>query len=371
MKVCVVGAGNIGLVCAGVMASRQSADEVVVLSSGSFDAEKLVLEDHEKGTRSGNLGVRVSCDHKMALGGADYIFCTYPAFLRKSFVEQCGAYIKEGSKLGFIPGYGGAEYSCDGLVSRGVTVFGLQRVPFVARQSERRVASLLSRKNMLYVASIPKSKVGAICADLEHLLGIPARPLAHYLAVTLAPSNPLLHLTGLYNVFHARDVSVGFDRQLMFYEEWTDEASELLFAYDAELQEICTRLPFDLHEVVPLPVYYESFSPADMTKKLKSIEAFKVVKVPMKKSGESYFPDFGSRMFVEDFPCGIAIIKEFALLTGTETPAIDKILRFYADMTGIEYFDMGGSPSKDIKDAGVPSNFGLNSVEDIAAFYDL
>lgn len=54
---------------------------------------------------------------------------------------------------------------------------------------------------------------------------------------------------------------------MKFYEEWNDEASEVLFRYDKEVQEICNSLnPIDLTEVVSLPLYYESEKPSDLTK---------------------------------------------------------------------------------------------------------
>ena len=59
-----------------------------------------------------------------------------------------------------------------------------------------------------------------------------------------------------------------YKNELKFYEEWNDEASEVLFRYDKEVQEICNSLnPIDLTEVVSLPLYYESEKPSDLTKK--------------------------------------------------------------------------------------------------------
>ena len=62
-----------------------------------------------------------------------------------------------------------------------------------------------------------------------------------------------------------------------------------------ELQSICKALsPLDLREVVPLPVYYESPTPGQLTKKLKSIESFKTVMVPLKENKNGYIPDLES-----------------------------------------------------------------------------
>lgn len=369
MKICVVGAGNIGLALTSVLA-LQNKHDVVLYTKKEFDPSKLIFKDIERNISHENLSFAVESDIKLALEDSDYIFCTYPAFLRKKFIDEAAKYIFKGSKIGFVPGYGGAEYMCNSLVDKGVTIFGLQRVPFVARQENQKIAAILSRKKELFVAAIPKKQTENICKDLEDLIGIPTVALKEYMAVTLTPSNPLLHLTGLYNVFKDYKAGDYYDRQLMFYAEWNDETSELLLEYDKELQEICKKLkPLNLEEVVPLRKYYEAPDAKAMTKKLKSIKAFEVVQVPLYGKDGKFYPDFNSRMFIEDFPYGIAIIKYFAILTNVETPAINKILEFYKDKTGICYFNNDNTPGKDFSKTGIPSNFGLETLEDVISFY--
>lgn len=369
MKICIVGAGNIGLVSACTLALHGEHD-VVVYTHNEFDVSNLVFEDAENGKEYSNLDFKVETDLKKALANTDYIICTYPAFLRKDFIQEIKPICPKDCKIGFFPGYGGAEYMCKDLIDEGVTVFGLQRVPFVARQSNKQIASCLSRKDTIYISSIPKNKTEEICKDLEKLFDIPAVALDEYLAVTLVPSNPLLHLTGLYNVFKDYKPGDSYDSQLMFYAEWNDETSELLLDYDAELQEICSRMkPLDLREIVSLRTYYESPTAEAMTKKLKSIKAFEVVQVPLIEKDGRYYPDFNSRMFLEDYPYGIAIIKYFAILTGVKTPAIDKILKLYDDLQGVCYFNEDGSPGKDFKNSGIPANYGLSDLESIIEYY--
>lgn len=102
---------------------------------------------------------------------------------------------------------------------------------------------------------------------MEELLHIKTRIVKEYLSITLTPSNPVLHITGLYNVFKNYKDGMYYKNELKFYEEWNDEASEVLFRYDKEVQEICNALnPIDLTEVVSLPLYYESEKPSDLTK---------------------------------------------------------------------------------------------------------
>ncbi len=370
MKVTVVGAGNMGLAMTAYMTMSRRAK--VTLFTGK-KIESLELDMVERGLHESVSGYSVTADPEKAFSDADVIFVTYPAFLRRDFIDKNQEFIREGTFLGFVPGYGGAEYFCRQLIDRGVSIFGLQRVPYVARakrMGDKAVAGILSSKNKLFVGAIPSEKTGEISGIIERLLDIPVESLHEYLSITLAPSNPLLHITGLYNVFKDYRQGDRYAAPLRFYEEWNDETSEILFRYDAELQDICNRLePLDMSEVVPLPVYYESPSPVDMTRKLKSIESFKAVMVPLKEEGDGYIPDLGSRMFVEDYPYGVCIIKDFALMLGVETPTVDMLLEFYEKLSGHRYFNEDGTYTGEIQDTGVPRAHGLMNKEDIIAYY--
>ena len=200
MKITVIGGGNIGLALASEVSLRTNHD-VCLYTSEWFDVEQMVFQDVEKGKEYSDLRFRVFTNLEEAIKDADYVFCTYPSFLRQKFIEEARIIIPRDCRLGFVPGYGGAEYCCSELIKEGVTVFGFQRVPYVARQSEKRVSSVMSRKTNLYIASIPKAYAKEICEDIQDMLGIPSTPLSEYLTVTLVPSNPLIHLTGLYHVF--------------------------------------------------------------------------------------------------------------------------------------------------------------------------
>lgn len=372
MNITIVGAGNIGLAITGTLALNKK-NKITLFTSNKKMNRKLILFDVEKDQQQIVTGFDIVNSAESAFSKADVIFCTYPANLRKAFIDQIEIYLRPGTKLGFVPGYGGAEYFCRQLIEKGVVVFGLQRVPFVARHTckdEVVIASILSKKSSLYTAAIPKNNTSAIADMLEELFQIPTVRLKEYLAITLAPSNPLLHLSGLYNVFKNYKKGDFYNRPMKLYEEWNDETSKLLFEYDAELQEICKNIySIELDEVVPLAIYYESATPFDLTKKLKSIKAFKEVMVPLRLCGEKYQPDLSNRMFIEDYPYGICIIKAFALMTGVNTPVIDKLLDFYKKLSGYEYFKEDGMFSRDIEDTAVPQLYGLNNIEDIIKFY--
>lgn len=370
MKVAIVGAGNMGLAMTAYMAVHEKA-EVTLFTGKTIYSLRLEIVEQSKFEHTSSF--QTTDDPETAFSAADMIVVTYPAFLRKNFIDKYQRYIKKGTYLGFVPGYGGAEYSCVDLINRGVNIFGLQRVPYVARAREDgdgETARILSSKKELFVGAIPNNKTDEAAKIIEYLLDIPVHSLLEYLSITLAPSNPLLHITGLYSVFKDYTAGDHYPAPLKFYEEWNNETSELLFKYDAELQEICRRLePLDMREVVPLPIYYESPTPEAMTRKLKSIESFKAVMVPLKQLDEGYVPDLSSRMFVEDYPFGVSIIKDFARMLDVKTPTVDLLLDFYERLSGHKYFNQDGSYTDEIVNTGGPGINGLHTKEEVIAFY--
>lgn len=369
MIIAIVGAGNMGLALTAYLSTKNC--DVTLFTNRKV--EELSLYDAEGEITTKVSSFKLSNDPCETLEQADIILCTYPAFLRKQFVRQYGSRFKKGCFLGFVPGYGGIEYACKPLIDRGVTVFGLQRVPYVARAQANGTsytAGILSKKSQLYAAAIPYSNTPSIAKTIEQLLDIPCIALKEYLAITLAPSNPLLHITGLYGAFHDLKAGQVYKGSSGFYEEWNDETSKILFQYDAELQNICHKMAdFDLSEVVPLSIYYESNTPEKMTQKLKSIKAFEAVKLPLKQTVDGMIPDLSSRMFVEDFPFGVCVIKDFANMTHTETPIVDKMLDFYYRLSGISYIDSRGCYSEEMKTTGIPSLYGFADLKSINEFY--
>lgn len=159
MNVAIVGGGNMGMCLAGVI-SRLKKYDVTVLAScpEQFESTIKVIDDEAKlSYMSGKIKTTDKLDE--AIQTADFIYCTYPAFMRKKFIEEIEPFIKSSATLGFIPAYGGAEFFCKKLIKKGVTVFGLQKPPYVCRTKERgKIAGLMSKKKKILMATIPQEK---------------------------------------------------------------------------------------------------------------------------------------------------------------------------------------------------------------------
>ena len=177
----------------------------------------------------------------------------------------------------------------------------MQRVHSISRLKEYgRSVHMLGRKSMLYIGSIPSSEATNICKLVEPLFDIPCKALKNYLAVTLTPSNPILHSTRIYSMFKDWKPGVVYPRNFLFYEDWDDASSDMLICCDSEEQSLCGVLPICLDEVVSLRTYYESQDAKAMTKKIRGIKAFKGLTSPMKKTDNGWIPNFESRYFMEE-----------------------------------------------------------------------
>jgi len=306
-----------------------------------------VLDDNDNVLMTGKLA-KVTNNLADAVDGANIIWIVIPSMLFENMGKMLQFLLSPGQLIGVVPGSGGAEFAFKGCIEKGCILFGMQRVHSISRLKEYgRSVHMLGRKSMLYIGSIPSSEATNICKLVEPLFDIPCKALKNYLAVTLTPSNPILHSTRIYSMFKDWKPGVVYPRNFLFYEDWDDASSDMLICCDSEEQSLCGVLPICLDEVVSLRTYYESQDAKAMTKKIRGIKAFKGLTSPMKKTDNGWIPNFESRYFMADFPYGLKIIKDLADLFIVPTPNIDTVWRWYVKTLKPEkYFELSDQ-SKD------------------------
>lgn len=358
MKITVIGAGNIGTQFA-VSFAAKGHDVTVFASKPERISKTLRMVDEQD-----NLIVEaeieaVTNDMEKAASDAQYIFITHPAFMLKSTADLLYPYVKEGTKIGVIPGTGGSEFHFKSIVEdKGVQLFGLQRVPSVARLTEYgKTVCVAGYRDKLDVAAIPAKGISEIAQLLTDTFGMPCNILESYLCVTLTPSNPILHTTRLRTEFADYKEGVVYPENILFYEEWSDESSKLLFACDDELQRVCRKLDkMDLTAVRSLKLHYESDTPEKLTRKIRSIKSLQGLGSPMTETENGFVPDFSSRYFTADFPYGLAILIQVAQVAGIDTPNMKETLNWYENITGN-------------RSTFRLSDYGINTCNDLYNFY--
>lgn len=357
MKVTIAGAGNVGTQFA-VHCAEQGCEVTLFTSkAGQVQRELSILDETGRVTHRGRI-CGATGDAERAFCGADLVFVTVPAMLMKRMAGLIEPHIRPGVMIGLIPGTGGGECAFWPCIQKGAVLFGLQRVPSVARLVEYgKTVRAVGYRPKLHAAALPGANTGACCALTEQLLGIKTLPLPNYLTITLTPSNPILHTTRLYRLFRDYRKGMVYKSVPLFYEGWDRESSELLLQCDDELQRLCRALEgFDLSYVRPLREHYESPTAEALTKKLASIPGFKGLKSPVAEVTGGYIPDFQSRYFTADFSYGLCILIQIAGFAGLELPCMQRILDWYRPLAaGQEEFRF--------------SEYGIDSYKAFKAFY--
>lgn len=357
MNITIVGAGNVGTQLA--VHCAEKGHKVIIYGSKpeKINKELTVIDENDIITHKGIIE-KATSNEKEAFADAEVIFITMPATMMKTNAKKIEPFVKPGMKIGIIPGTGGGECAFSECLRKGAIVFGLQRVPSVARLVEYgKVVRAVGYRNELFVSALPNSATNECCDIVEHLVGTKTTPLPNYLNITLTPSNPILHTTRIRALFEDWKEGQVYRSVPLFYEEWSDRASELLIKCDDEVQKICSKLEmFDLSYVKSLKVHYESYSIEEMTNKIRSIIGFKGLTSPVVEVNGGYAPDFSSRYFLADFPYGLAILVQVANLIALQVPDMESTLNWYYDLVGN-------------KEEFRYADYGIKSLEDFIRFY--
>ena len=330
MNVTIVGGGNVGTQFAVHCAEKGHTVIIYTSKPEAFSKKLSIVDETGAVSRQGEIAFATD-DSRLAFENADLIFVTVPAYCMSDTAQQIIPHVKSGAMIGLVPGTGGGECAFGECLDRGVTIFGMQRVPSVARLVEYgKTVCATGYRDELFVASLPFAMTDTVRSIISDIFDMKCLALPNYLNLTLTPSNPILHTTRLRTIFGNYYVGKTYDELPLFYEGWNDESSRLLFTCDDEVQRICKAIDgFDLSYVKSLKIHYESDTPEALTRKITSIKSFKGFKTPAVKVEEGYVPDLENRYFVADFSYGLTILKQIADLYGVSVPNIDATLAWY------------------------------------------
>lgn len=276
----------------------------------------------------------VSADYG-TLSDCEIILLTAPRFAIPSMCNQVRPHIHAGQLLAIAPGTPELLSMRDNPAWRNVELMGIYKVPFICRADVygHRVSILGSRAvNRAWVSGNTDWETRS--SQVAALFDTPLERLGSPYPFLLTNSNPLLHPARLSTMFADYREGVSYDHNILFYEEWTEAASERYIQADAELLEICRRIP-EMRigtDIVPVLEYYESHDAASLTAKLRSIAAFKGITSPMVQTAGGWIPDFSSRYFTEDIPWGTSPICELARKLDVATPTLDAFVQWNHSM---------------------------------------
>lgn len=324
-NICICGGGSLGHVVAGYIGAKKDVSVNILTRRPEKWQNEIELTLPDGGTIIGKLGT-VSSNAADVIPRADIVILCLPGYAIKPELELIAQHVTPGTFVGSVFSSTGFFFEALKIFNETIPLWGLQRVPFIARTVEYgRSANLMGHKTSHNIAVENCDDKEAFCKVMEELFDRPVRLMNNYYEVSFTNSNPILHPSRLYSLFSDWNSDVYYDRQFLFYEEWSVEASEILIALDKELFMIVDKLPVSKDFLVPILDYYESSDAQGLTNKICSIYGFKTIKAPMIETEKGWQPDINSRYFQEDFTYGLRYIYEKAKEFDIETPTIDKI----------------------------------------------
>lgn len=325
MTITICGGGNLGHVLLGVLSANKKHTINLLTNRPEDWSHQISVEDCNNRRYVGNLTI-ISSHAEDVIPQADMVIICLPGFAIKEVLLKIKRYLTPQCKIGSIVAYTGFFFMAKEVLEKNAQLFGFQRVPYVARITEYgRSAQLLGYKTYLYVAVENISDTESFRQIIESLFATPTQLLTHYLEASLSNSNPLLHTARLYSMWNSWKKDETYNRQSLFYEEWTEDTSDLLICMDNEFMGLLDKLPINKKNIPSILDYYESSDAQSLTAKIRSIEAFKTIKSPMRLNGSGWIPDFNSRYFTEDFAYGLKFIKDTAAKQNMTTPFIDMV----------------------------------------------
>jgi len=321
-RICICGGGALGHVIAGVLATFSDCEVTIFTRKPNEWNSILHIAAPENKQFVGRLQ-KISNNPKEVIPTADIVLLCLPGFAIESTLRTIQPYVTT-QYIGSVVCSSGFFFRAHEIFSKEISLFGFQRVPFIARvEKYGEIANLLGYRQRLYMVceNIPNQQA---LADFwaEHLM-TPVSLLDNYLEVSLTNSNPLLHPSRLYGMWHDWHEGIVYNHRPLFYKEWDDFSSETYINSDNEFQQLTKVLGINITDVL---TYYESTDAQSMTHKFQSIASLSTIQSPMIKVEGGWIPDFKDRYFTEDIPYGMQVIKDLADKHDIETPTIDKVL---------------------------------------------
>lgn len=329
-NVCICGGGNLGQVCAGIIASGNFPTSILTGHPHQWSNQLSVFDPNGR-TFKGNLK-NISDRPDELISEADIILICLPGYLIEQKLREIAPFLKSSALVGSVVSSTGF-FKFAHTVIPNQPIFGFQRVPFISRIKEYgHSANLLGYRQSLKVAIEHVSDSIKVAKLLEQMFMTPVEILNSFYEAALTNSNPLLHTARLYSLWGTSAKRQPVSTPVLFYREWTDEASELLIDMDSEFMTLVKTLGVSENAVIPILKYYESTNAPSLTRKIAGIPAFASIVAPMQQTPQGWIPDFTSRYFTEDFNFGLRFIKELAEEHHISTPTIDRVFAWGLDI---------------------------------------
>lgn len=400
MNICIVGAGNLGHVLAGMLGARENTQVSILSRKASAvgfsegllkDGIRVKLQSaHPKVKDRFVNGIPYKVSHRAVdvIPEADFVFITVPSHARAKIMMEIAPHIDPNRKVfvGVSPGIGGFDWisrqACQRAGLKNVILWGIKDVPYMSAWTvPGKSVTNLGPKKALYLAMANCASDSREAQVTKHLIekitNIQTVMLPSFMVITLTPGNPIMHPAIMYGMFgpYSQWDGLPIDETPLFYEEVSELSSYFLSRADAEVQDIKNKITQvtgqELEAVWPLRLnlkkVYGDLVADNRTLMLamRTNRAYATIRTPLKKVKGGYVPNIDHRFFLEDIPFGLVVLRDVADLVGVKTPMIDELLLWAQGLMKKEYLKNGKLAGRDIGETGAPTQYGVRSITDL------
>ena len=324
LKIVICGGGGLGHTCAGVLSNHENVTVDILTNRPALWNKTFRINTPDGQNITGRIGT-ASASPEELIPHADIVLFCLPAYLVEESVIRIKPYLRHETIVGTVFGSTGFFLFAHKHLHQDAKLFAFQRVPYISRVVEYgKEANLLGFRDELIMAAENIDDVKAFSSLIESLFRESVVLCDSFYEVTLSNSNPILHTGRLYTMWKDWD-GTPCEKCGLFYQEWTQEASQLEIEMDKEFFKLLEALQIKTTFIDTLLSHYESEDAASMTAKIQSIKSLSTILSPMKKVNGGWVPDFKSRYFTEDFPYGLRVIHDLAHEHAVSCPHIDMV----------------------------------------------
>lgn len=350
LKVTICGAGGVGLANAALLSQKPQVSVSVLTRRADDLRPRMRAGGVEARLPDGDIvrsaPLRITDDPAETIPTSDIVMIAAPAHSRRAILESIRPHVSAHREVfvGSIPGNGGFDWLARTMLgdAPNLVIWGLRNVPCTARCADDgisvRIGGFRARLYAGVAAGVSDRASETLKAHLQRLFSAPTTLLSHFLEITLAPGNPIMHTAALYGLLGPYSQNEG--RLLPAPRRWWSEITELSAYFiqraDQERETLCDairgRYDAPLETAIALKAdilaaYGDVVGdPRTLLTTLRTNAAYRG-RMPLvpDADGEGYRLDVASRAIVEDVPFGLRLVLEIARRLGATAPHLEEI----------------------------------------------
>lgn len=328
----------------------------------------------------------ITDDPAKAIPHASMVMIAAPAHVHFALLQKIAPHLRPGAVLGTVFAQGGFDWAVQKALGEKQSqlsgIFGLQHVPWLARWEEHgKAVEIIGPKEFLCAAVSPPCARTSVQLLLQLCFDQPCKLLPNFLCLTLTPSNQIIHPARYYAIFKDWDGVRAYKQDEIswgLYTEFDAEAARHLEQLDAELQNIkkaiikkCPQI--DLSTVMPIQEriilqYGDDVKDrSNLQMVVSSNKGYASCRTPAVAVPGGFHPAVQGRLFQEDVPSGLCVLKNIAEIFGVETPCIDMMIEWHQRFMGIEFIKNNKLNKSVIDKTTGPSAYGIDTAEQLVA----